>query len=146
MNYRTEPNLKTLQKYLFTGHSVTTVSAGVIISPRRQNLLRFCPFLYILIKIFQTITQSFYIALSQNSIRRVIYYPQAYHLSAGVLFIRRRKKIRAGGAATKINSKNFEIVSVPKTRTVPKKSHSISSYIQTNYSLCLIITECYCLS
>ena len=40
MHYRTIPYLNTLPKYLFTWHSVTTVSAGVIFSPRRNNYPR----------------------------------------------------------------------------------------------------------
>ena len=44
---------------------------------------------------FKTITQSFYIALSQNNIRR------RNKISAGVLIIRAVKIIRAGGAAGK---------------------------------------------
>ena len=40
MHYRTIPYLNTLPKYLFTWHSVTTVSTGVIFSPRRNNYPR----------------------------------------------------------------------------------------------------------
>ena len=35
--YRTISYLNTLPKYLFTWYSVTAVSAGVIVSPRRNN-------------------------------------------------------------------------------------------------------------
>ena len=81
-------------------------------------------------QLFQTITQSFHIALSHINARRRINYPQAYSLSAGVIII------RAGGGHPKI----FETFSKKShsteiCRTVPKKSRPISLYIETNYSL-----------
>ena len=95
------------------------------------------------IRLFQTITQSFYIALSQNSIHRRINYPQPYYLSAAVLIIRsginytRRRKgavgVRQRVAQKKISRKKS--LSAENCRTVPKKSHSISLYIETNYRM-----------
>ena len=47
--------------------------------------------------VFQTISQSFHIPLSQNSIRtRILVSPQAYYLPAGVLINRRRDNFTRG--------------------------------------------------
>ena len=111
MHYRNIPYLNTLPKYLFTGHSVTTVSAGVRISPRRKNLLCFCPFLYILIKF------SNYYTIFLHNIKSK-QYPPSIILSAGVLFIRRRKNYRRGWGCKRKNQfkKIFRnSLTVPKT-------------------------------
>ena len=108
-------------------------------------------------QLFQTITQSFYTSLSHIIIRerqrkgtvgvrevaRVIKYPRAYKLSAGLIII------RAGGPArSKKSFENFfrNSLKVPPKNVAQfcKKRHCVSLYIETNYRLC--ITECYCLS
>ena len=61
---------------------------------------------------FKTLTQSFYIALSQNNIRR------RNKITAGVLIIRAVIIIRAGGG----HPKNFFEKSAENCRTVPKKT------------------------
>ena len=79
--------------------------------------------------LFQTLTQTFYLALSHVIIRT------RNKISAGVLINRGRSNYTRGrGCKKKTFRKNF---TVPKI--VPKNSHSISLYIQTNYRMLLPI-------
>ena len=81
--------------------------------------------------LFQTITQSFYIALSHINIRTRINYKGA----AGE---RQRLKIifSSGGPARKNLKKNSKKShSAENCRTVPNMSDSISLYIEMNYRM-----------
>ena len=73
------------------------------------------------IKLFQTITQSFYIALSHINIRT------RNKISAGVIII------RAGGPAKNFLKFFRKNLTVPKI--VPKMSHSICLDIETNFRM-----------
>ena len=71
-------------------------------------------------KLFQTITQSFYIASSHINIRT-------------------RNKLSAGGGHPRIFEIFWKSHSTENCRTVPKMSHSISLYIETNKRMLLPI-------
>ena len=68
-------------------------------------------------QLFQTITQSFYIALSHINIRT------RNKMSAGVLIVRGRNDFIARKNLKKISKKSH---SAENCRTVPKMSHSIT--------------------
>ena len=75
--------------------------------------------------LFQTITQSFYIALSQNNIRT------RNEISVGVLIIRGRNNYtrERGWVAQKKKLFLKKSHSAENCRIVPKLSHSISLYM-----------------
>ena len=105
-----------------------------------QFMSCFCPFLYILINFSQSITQSSFIALSHINIRT------RNKLSAGVLIIRGRNNYTRGRACKKNQFRKFFAKKshsaencAKNCRTVPKLSHSISFYIETNYRMLLLI-------
>ena len=87
-------------------------------------------------QLFKTLIQSFYIALSQNTIRT------RNKITAGVVIIRTVIIIRAGGRHPKIFG-NFFSKKFHSAKNCAENEHSISLYIETNYSPCLYITKCY---
>ena len=74
-------------------------------------------------------------------------YPQTWKLTAGVNISPRRNNYPRGQPGKSSESFFKKSLTVPKSiATKPKNSHSISFYIETNYSPCLYLTECYFLS